>query len=92
MVKGVNKSVIEITETGSEIFSKIILFVAPDCKEKDSAKVNKEAERLINKIKGQEGLSLRQAVHKQRKRKKRVIIFSLFMSLAIIASLLLLFL
>ena len=31
MVKGVNKTVIEVNNTGSEVFDKIVFYVSPSC-------------------------------------------------------------
>ncbi len=50
MVKGVSKSVIEISETGNRYFSKVILYVAPEFSSAGEQKLNKEASRLIEEF------------------------------------------
>ncbi len=47
MVKGVNKSVIEISETGNEMFEKVILYVAPEYCNASDKKLRDAAEELI---------------------------------------------
>lgn len=48
MIKGVNKQIIEIHDTGCKCFDKVLLFVNRDYSIGD-AKVGTEAERLITK-------------------------------------------
>ena len=43
MVKGVNKTIIEINETRNQIFDRVLLFVNPDKAYSDSAVLKKEA-------------------------------------------------
>ena len=74
MVKGVNKSVIEISETGSKYFSRVILFVAPEYVEKKSKKLTAEAASVIRKIQMSSSASLRDIISAERKRKKRLLI------------------
>ena len=94
MVKGVNKSVIEITETGSKYFSKVILFVAPEYVEKKSKKLTSEAESIIKKIQMSSSVpSLREAITRERRRKMRILylLLSAFVGISSIALLLLFF-
>lgn len=76
MVKGVNKSVIEISETGSKYFSKVILFVSPEYVQKKSRKLNTEAENIIKKLQfPSTTVSLRKTMN-NRKKKRNIFIFS----------------
>ena len=50
MVKGVNKSVIEISQTGSKYFSKIILYVSPAYTDISSYKLVGEAEKIVKEF------------------------------------------
>ena len=43
MVKGVNKTVIEVNNTGSKIFEKIVFYVAPQYGNLDMSRLQKEA-------------------------------------------------
>ena len=75
MVKGVNKSIIEINETGSKFFNKAILFVAPEYVDKDGKRMSREVSRIIKKMTlGERGTSLRAAVLLKRKRKRAALI------------------
>ena len=46
MIKGVNKQVLEVTNTENPYFEKIIFFVKPEYGSEDRAKLKKEAEAL----------------------------------------------
>ncbi len=47
MIKGTNKRIIEVTNTGSDIFEKALFFVKPT-EHLDEQKLNYEANRIIN--------------------------------------------
>lgn len=46
MIKGVNKQILEVTNTENPYFEKIIFFVKPEYKNEDRKKLQKEAETL----------------------------------------------
>ncbi len=46
MLKGVNRQILEITNTDSPYFEKIIFFVRPSSQNTDSKKLHKEAEKI----------------------------------------------
>lgn len=46
MIKGVNKQILEVTNTENPYFEKIIFFVKPEYKNEDSKKLQREAEAL----------------------------------------------
>ncbi|MCI9145830.1 MAG: hypothetical protein HFJ97_05655 [Eubacterium sp.] len=46
MIKGVNKQILEVTNTENPYFEKIIFFVKPEYKTADRKKLQKEAEAL----------------------------------------------
>ncbi len=46
MIKGVNKQILEVTNTDNPYFEKIIFFVKPEYKNEDTKKLQKEAESL----------------------------------------------
>lgn len=67
MVKGVSKSVIEISETGNRYFSKVILYVSPEFSATSEQKLKKEATRLIEEFElGGRLLPLRKSIRKRR--------------------------
>ena len=67
MVKGVSKSVIEISETGNRYFSKVILYVSPEYSSAGEQKLKKEASRLIEEFElGSKFLPLRKSIRKRK--------------------------
>ena len=50
MVKGVNKTVIEINDTGSIMFDKVILFVSADYGNISTMRLKNEAESIIRRL------------------------------------------
>lgn len=46
MIKGVNKQILEVTNTENPYFEKIIFFIKPEYKNEDRKKLQKEAEAL----------------------------------------------
>ncbi|MBE6740446.1 MAG: hypothetical protein E7565_09035 [Ruminococcaceae bacterium] len=92
MVKGVNKTIIEISNTGNKLFNRVILFVSPEYVDKSDKKLTEEAQSLIRKLESMSGESLRSAVKRQRKRKRRIIIFSVLGSIAVTVAVLLIIL
>ena len=50
MIKGVNKQIIEVTNTQSPYFEKIVFFVSPTGKNQPSDLFHKEAEKISAKI------------------------------------------
>lgn len=46
MIKGVNKQILEVTNTENPYFEKIIFFVKPEYKNEDRQKLQKEAEAI----------------------------------------------
>lgn len=49
MVKGTNRTVIEINDTGSSMFEKVILFVTPEYGKLSGRHLKAEAQKLIDK-------------------------------------------
>ena len=87
MVKGVNKAVIEIVDTGNKYFNKVILFVAPEYSSKDRKKINEEADKMVKKLRTSSATSLRKAVLREKKRKKVIFISSLLIGIVALAAL-----
>lgn len=50
MIKGVNKNVIEISDTGNECFERAILFVRPDSINRDSDHIRRRAQDYLSKL------------------------------------------
>ena len=72
MVKGVNKTIIEINNTESEYFDKILLFVKANYGN-DKARLDREITKISRVLRNETlRIPLRQA---QRKRKRRLLIF-----------------
>ena len=49
MVKGINRTVIEINDTGNNMFEKIIFFVTPEYGNISSRQLKVEAQKVIDK-------------------------------------------
>ena len=83
MVKGVNKNVIEVNNTGSEMFEKIVFYVSP----KFSCLGAKSLERATDEIEktlimtADGGNSLRLRVKNRQRRKKIIMICGLSLAL-----------
>ncbi len=89
MVKGVNKSVIEITDTGNRYFSKVILFISPEYVNKNSRKLTAEAGEIIKSLhRSDVALSLREAVMRERVRRKKILLISSGISILLLAAVL----
>jgi hypothetical protein len=87
MVKGVNKTVIEISNTGNKLFNRVILFVSPEYVDKSDKKLTEEAQSLIKRLESMGSESLREAVKK--KRKRTILIYSVLGFIVIAAAVLL---
>ena len=66
MIKGVNRQVIEVTDTGNCYFERALLIVRASCTECDTAQLHEEARRLVAAAGGYAGLrrSRRRAVRR----------------------------
>ncbi len=47
MVKGVNKKVIEINDTGNEVFEKVVLYIKPQYSVLSNKELNREAKVIL---------------------------------------------
>lgn len=50
MIKGINKQILEVTNTESPYFEKIIFFVKPESQQISESKLKDEAEKISNKL------------------------------------------
>ncbi|GEM_PF-320298 len=76
MVKGVNKNVIEVNSTGSEMFEKIVFYVSPKFSglgAKSLEKATDEIEKTLL-LTSESGNSLRLRVKNKEKRRKIIMI------------------
>ncbi|MBO5725887.1 MAG: hypothetical protein J6S00_02350 [Clostridia bacterium] len=85
MVKGVNKTVIEINDTGSAMFDKVVLFVSPQYGNISTKRLNGEAQNLIGKFEAD--LYKTPGVRQRFKMKRRVrIVLSIIVAAIITAA------
>lgn len=49
MIKGVNKRIVEVNDTDSKYFEKILFFVKSDCNYSNSVELENEAKRIVKK-------------------------------------------
>ena len=72
MVKGVNKTVIEVNNTGSKMFEKIVLYVTPEYGNLSAKQLRRAASNLVlsfDEVKSYRSL-------RSREKKKKIITFS----------------
>lgn len=66
MIKGVNRQIIEVTETGNEYFERALLVVRPGFADVSSGRLHEEAQRLVSHADGYSGLKLNRRQRIQR--------------------------
>lgn len=49
MIKGVNRQVVEVRETDSEYFERILFFIKPECASVSEGKIRERASLIANK-------------------------------------------
>lgn len=89
MVKGVNRTVIEVNDTGNKYFNKVIFFVSPEYSALPTAKLENRAKEYIGTL---DKRALRMPQPKRRAHKVRNIILSVGGVLAVAATALIIFL
>lgn len=89
MVKGVNKTVIEVNNTGSKLFEKIVFYVTPEFGHLNAKQLRKEASLFTFKY----GDNAKGYLRRKRILKRRIFIASCIgLTISIVLSLLLIFL
>ena len=73
MVKGVNKRVIEVKDTGSKFFEKIVFYITPQYSELTPVQLKEATEFLSLKL---EGSPKKTSLRRRHLRKKRVAFWS----------------
>ena len=58
MIKGVNRQIIEVSETGNTYFERALLFVRANCSDTDSAVLHREAQQVLRRAGSYTGLRL----------------------------------
>ena len=56
MIKGVNRQIIEVMDTGNEYFERALLVVRPACMDTEAGLLREEAQRLLRTAGGYAGL------------------------------------
>lgn len=74
MVKGVNKTVIEVNNTGSKMFEKIVLYVTPEYGNLSAKQLRKAAGNLVL---GFEDVKKMPSVRKRIARKRKLLVCSI---------------
>ena len=87
MVKGVNKQIIEINDTGNKYFEKVLLFVAPGKKDLPNELLQKRAKEYVIEFSKSltPTVSIREQVTKRRARRRAAIISGLVIFAAVAA-------
>lgn len=78
MVKGVNKTIIEVMNTDNKYFERILFIVNSDALSLGDKKLQKEAQSVLKQYELTKGgkISLRQLNKQRRDTKRKIIIFS----------------
>lgn len=71
MIKGVNKVIIEVNDTKSDIFEKAVFYVRPEFSNKSNAKLQNSAKKFIDKT-AFEGRRFEYDLESGRKRHRRL--------------------
>lgn len=87
MVKGVNKTVIEINNTGSKVFDRIVFYVSPQYGNLSTKNLNRAVREFTLQIDGRAG-GLRYKTIRQRRIARRRIIVAAIASAIVLASVL----
>ncbi len=56
VIKGVNRQIIEVTDTGNEYFERALLVVRPNCVDAEAVRLREEAQRMLRNAGGYAGL------------------------------------
>lgn len=94
MVRGVNKQIIEINNTGNKYFERVLLFVAPGKKDLPPDLLYAKAEEYVVEFSGgrPETFSLRETVTKKNAKKRKLVLSAIILSAAVITALIIKFL
>ena len=76
MVKGVNKTIIEINNTGNSYFERAILFIDPEYCCFSEKRIKNEALKYLNGVNKDYQTGLRQRRLNRKKRKRQIIVLS----------------
>ena len=76
MVKGVNKTIIEINNTGNSYFERAILFIDPEYCCFSEKRIKNEALKYLNGVNKDYPTGLRQRRLNRKKRKRQIIVLS----------------
>lgn len=76
MIKGVNKRIVEISDTNNRYFYKALLFVNAEMRDISNRKIEEEANKYLNSIIYKE--KFRPGYLRKRKKLKKKVLFMLF--------------
>ncbi len=88
LVKGVNKKVIEINDTGNEVFEKVVLYIKPKYSLLENKELKKEAGEVLKNYSIDEFVYEREVVGSRR---LFLILFSSIIAVAVITALIIIF-
>ncbi len=84
MVKGVNKTVIEVNNTGSKVFDRIVFYVSPACSNLNAKSLNKAVQSFTFELDERAGRGYT-SIRKRCIRRKRIIFATVSASLLALA-------
>lgn len=86
MVKGVNKQIIEINDTGNSYFEKVLLFVAPGKSDKTAEKLKSEAKSYLLNLSSEYKTTGGIREHIENKKKRKTIFLACLVSAVLLAA------
>lgn len=66
MIKGVNRQIIEVIDTGNEYFERALLVVRPRFSDVEPGRLHEEARRVVDGAQGYTGLRWNRRQHRRR--------------------------
>lgn len=85
MVKGVNKTVIEVNNTGSKVFDRIVFYVSPSCGNLSAKNLNRAIKNFTFQLDERAGKGYT-TLRKRRLNRKRMIVGISFAAVMIVAA------
>ena len=87
MVKGVNKHIIEINDTGKKYFEKVLLFITPGKKDFPEEILHAKAREYLFEItnNADKDINLRERIRRKRAKKKAMVISGAIVAVAVLA-------
>ncbi len=88
MVKGVNKTIIEVNNTGSKVFDRIVFYVSPACSNLSAKNLNRAMKNFTFQLDDRAGRGYKRTLRQRHILRRRLIIASALGLLAAVGTIL----